>query len=147
MASSKNKPSAKGTNPMVQLLPSDNDILDPDVKHPDYPKKKWPVREEIDEEVLETVNFSNDQILRKEFNDVWQAAFTSGFNSILSKGLATAANVAKLASLKEDLARCRTFANLVLEDYILHHDDKEEVIEAYFLSRDEEMELNEEDDA
>lgn len=133
--------SAKGTNPMVQLLPSENDILDPDAKHTEYPKKKWPEREEIyDEEILETTNFSNDQILRKEFNDVWHKAFSSGFDTILAKGLATAANVSRLSSLKEDLARCRTFANLVLEDYILHHEDKDEIIEAYFLSRDEGME-------
>ena len=125
---------------MTQLLPSENDILDPDTKLPYYEKQKWPQRIELDDEVLENINFSNDPILRKEFNDVWQVAFTSGFNSILAKGLATAANVAKLSALKEDLARCRTFANLVLEDYILHHEDKEEIIEAYFLSRDEGME-------
>lgn len=144
MSKSKQAPSTKGTNPMVQLLPSDNDILDPDTKLPYRERQKWPQREELDEEVLSVPeNFSNDQKLRKEFNDVWQAAFTSGFDSILAKGLATAANVSRLSALKEDLARCRTFANLVLEDYILHHADKEEIVEAYFLSRDEGMEYDE----
>lgn len=124
---------------MTQLLPSDNDILNPDVKsQPGYVPPKWPQRVELDEDTLEPPKTPTDQILRKEFNDVWNKAFTSGFDSILAQGLATAANVAKLASLKDNLARCRTFANMVLEDYILHHEDKEEIIEAYFLSRDEE---------
>lgn len=132
---------------MTQLLPSDNDILNPDVKsQPGYTPPKWPQREELDENVLEPPKSLTDQNLRKEFNDVWNKAFTSGFDSILAKGLATASNVSKLSLLQQDLVKCRTFANLVLEDYILHHEDKEAIIEAYFLSRDEGYEENEEDD-
>lgn len=132
---------------MDQLLPNENDILNPDIlSQPGYLPPKWPKRQEIDEDTLELPKNPSDQILRKEFNDVWNKAFTSGFESILTKGLATAANVAKLASLQNDLAKCRTFANLVLEDYILHHEDKEEIIEAYFFSRDEGYEEGIEDD-